>query len=541
MYGFLYEIGVVLVVSVVLGLFIHRIRQPIILGYILAGILIGPEIGLKIVTNPSNIQTIGKIGLILLLFVVALEIEIKKVLSLGKDVLLSGICSLSICVGLALIFFSLLGFSGEKSHEGLYLSLAFAISSTSIVVKLLYDKDQLDTLAGGMSLGILIIQDFYAILLFTLQPNLFNPSLSFFFLSILKGLALFFFTFLFSKYILSRIFHYIAKLPELVVLTSLGWCALISGLAGYIGFSMEMGALIAGMAISVFPFHLQIKTKVLSLRDFFLTLFFASLGMQVSFPDKHLLLLVLLASLFVIFSRFVSIYPILRIFKKGERTAFLTSLNLSQISEFSLVIVSLGISFGHISKDILNITIFVMIFTGIISSYFIEFNYEIYKRIERLLKKSSVGEERKKDMPARIIFLGFHRGLRNFLEEISERKEMLKDILVVDFSPEVLREVSYFGVKGIYGDVSHLDVLEHVGVSKAEIILSTLPDVLLRGTNNRELTKACRLLNPSAFIVATAAFPKEVEGLKEVGADDVILPYVLVGKYLATNIIKPEE
>ena len=279
MHGFLEDIGISIIVATIVGIIAHRIKQPIILGYLLAGVIIGPEIGPQLVTDPANIEIISEIGLILLLFIIGLEMNPQKVLSSGKQILLSGIGQFLLCVLLGVGFFILVGYklTGE-SLDALYLAVFCALSSTAIVVKLLYDKFELDTLPGRVTLGILIFQDVWAILVLAIQPNFMDPQIVPVGLAILKSLLLLGVGFMVSKYILRRLFEWIAKSPEIVVAISIGWCAILAGAAHSIGLSKEMGALIAGVSISTFPYSIHVTAKVLPLRDFFLTLFFGSPG-----------------------------------------------------------------------------------------------------------------------------------------------------------------------------------------------------------------------------------------------------------------------
>ncbi|MDI6788293.1 MAG: cation:proton antiporter, partial [Planctomycetota bacterium] len=391
MHSLLQDIGISIIVATIIGIVTYRIKQPIILGYLIAGALIGPEIGLKLITHPANIEIISEIGLIFLLFIIGLEMNIPKIITSGKQVIIAGLGQYLLCVLLGLGFFSLLGYGlSGKNITGLYLALLCALSSTAVVVKLLYDKFEMDTLAGRITVGVLIIQDIWAILILAFQPNLQNPHLSFFVVAILKTIALLGVGFLMSKYVLKHIYEWISKSPEMVVATSIGWCAFVAAAGGYIGLSKEMGALIAGLSISIFPYSLHITAKILPLRDFFLTLFFISLGMKILLPPFSLIFIVLGVVVFVIVSRFITVLPLLLLAGSGRRTGIITSLNLSQISEFSLVIAAIGVSYSHIGKDIMVIVIYAMSITCIISSYFIKYNHEIYLYLTRIISRFGI-------------------------------------------------------------------------------------------------------------------------------------------------------
>lgn len=537
MHGILPEIGIAILAATALGFIFQMLRQPVILGYLVAGALIGPEIGLNLVSDPANIEVISEIGLVLLLFIIGLELNPAKMLSSGRNLIYAGIGQFVICVLIGLGFFILLGYElGNGKLDALYLSLFCALSSTAIVVKLLYDKFELDTIPGRISLGILIFQDIWAILILALQPNFTNPQISLVALALAKGFLLLAIGFMLSRYVMRWIFDKIHNTPEMVVAMSIAWCALMAGIGSSIGMSKEMGALIAGAAIASFPYGVHVTAKVLPLRDFFLTLFFLSIGMKIPFPDGATLIMAAIIVAFVLVSRFLSIYPILTLAGSGRRTSFIASLNLSQISEFSLVVAAIGVSSGHIQQDIMTLIIFAMAITSVLSSYFIKGNHQIYVWFDGLMKKigmpsqatDKTTEESGEHYP--IVLLGFHRGARAFINKLEETApQTLSKILVIDFNLETLKELSDRNIKGIFGDISSMDTLEHAHVAKSSVILSTIPDMLLKRTNNLSLVHTCRTLAPNAFIVATADSTDQIENLKNKGANEVILPYSLIG------------
>src|SRR3954463_8375178 len=385
MHHLLYDIGIAVMAATLLGLVAHWLRQPILLGYLIAGGLVGPELGFGLIHGGESIEIISEMGLILLLFIIGLELNVKAVLASGRQLLAAGLGQFPICVALGAGVFALfgMGLSGQNA-DGLYLALMCGLSSTAIVVKLLYDKGELDTLPGRLTLGILVIQDVYAIFVLALQPNFANPSLA----PIAKAVAgtafLLVAGFLVSKYVLRRVFASIAKNPEMVLAVSVGWCACVAAAAGGMGLSKEMGALVAGLSIAAFPYSVHVTAKTLPLRDFFLTLFFVSLGMKITAPSSAIVAPVLGIVVFVIASRFASIYPLVVLTGAGRRAAFVASLNLAQISEFSLVIASLGVTYGHIGKGTVAITIYAMAIMAVLSSYAIRFSHPLFVLFDRL-------------------------------------------------------------------------------------------------------------------------------------------------------------
>ncbi len=542
MHGLIQDIGMAVTVATIIGIITHALRQPIIVGYLIAGIILGPEIGPQLITNTENIAVISEIGLILLLFVIGMELDLKAIIRSGRQILAAGIGQFPICAALGLILFYAMGFASSTGGNMavIYLALLCALSSTAIAVKSLNDKFEIETLTGRTSVGILVIQDLWVIFILAFQPNLNNLQPGIIGMAVLKSIGLVLVAIALSKYVLRYIFKSVSKSPELVISISLGWCAFMAGLAGYLDLSKEMGALIAGVSISLFPYRVHVAAKTLPLRDSFLILFFVSLGMKIVAPEPTLILQTLGISCFIIVSRFISVIPILLISGGSLRTGFITSLNISQLSEFSLVVASIGVGLGHIPADLLAVLIYTMALTSISSSYFIKFNHQIFSVFQKALDAvtgSSAGAEKAEieTEPAHTIFiLGCHRGAMSFLQKVSEKHpHLLPRIIVLDYNLEVLREMKAMKVKGVFGDISQLDTLVHLHIDKAQVIISTIPDVLLKGTSNLELVTMCRSIAPEATIIATADQSSHIENLKRHGANEVLLPYSMAGDFLA--------
>ena len=539
------NIGLCVIVAAALAFVANKLRQPAILAYLLAGVLIGPEIGFRLITDPEIIEVISEIGLILLLFIIGLEMDLKKLRASGRPVLVTGVTQFLICAALGIPFFLLLGFRlGDANAVGgefglFYMAVAAAISSTMIVVKLLYDKFELDTVPGRITLGILVFQDIWAIIVLALQPNLRNPQLTPLAASFGKGVLLVALSLLISRYVLPRLFRSVAKVPELVLVMALAWCFLVCAAASYSGLSREMGALIAGVALSTFPYSLDVIAKVISIRDFFVTLFFVALGMKIPMPTASILGLAAVTSLFLIASRFLSIFPALYLMRFGHRVSLIPAINLSQISEFSLVVASLGLAFGHINSQVVSLIIFVFVITSTTSTYMINYNYQLYRSLSRALSAlhmkdiaaEEAGTEDSSGVAHKpIVFLGFFREASAILHEFElrgseeSRHSLLDDILVIDFNPVVYNELRRRGIACLYGDVAHMETLHHARIHHAELVVSTIPDHILKGTSNERLLKKIRQLCPHAKAVVTAESPQRALDLYDLGADFVFIP-----------------
>ena len=367
------------IVTATAGAFVAKLfRQPLLLGYLAAGIVIGETQGLGLIQT-GVIEPIAELGLILLLFMIGLEIDLKKLKGSGGPVIAAGVLQFPIGVALGLLVAPLLGFHFVTGQFApLYIAVAAALASTMIVVKLLYDRQELDTLPGRITLGVLVFQDLWAILFLAVQPDLRNPAPGVILLSLAKATLLVGFALVVSRYVLPALFRFIAKVPELMVSGALAWCFLVALIAERLGLSLEMGALIAGVSLSTFPYNLDVIAKVISLRDFFITLFFVTLGTRVPRPDANVIWAAVALSVFLILSRFVALTPLLYSFKRGNRASVIPALNLSQISEFSLVICSIGLGLGHIDQRVLSVVVFTLVITSVTSTYAIQFNHEIY-------------------------------------------------------------------------------------------------------------------------------------------------------------------
>jgi Kef-type K+ transport system membrane component KefB len=529
----LLQISIALIMAAALAFTARWARQPLILAYIAAGVIVGDTEGLGWVRS-SDIEPISELGLLLLLFMIGLEIDIKKLRHAGKAVIAAGIGQFLICVALGFAFVSLIAV-GSGRFDSVYFAVCCALSSTMIVVKLLYDKFELDTIPGRVTLGVLIFQDIWAILFLALQPTLNHPEALPILLSLVKGVALVAAAFLAARYALPVIFRSVATVPEAMLITALAWCFGVSLLAAFLGLSREMGALVAGVSISAFPYNLDVVAKIISLRDFFITLFFVALGTRIPRPTPDILITAAAVSVFVIVSRFISISPVLHWLKNGNRVSIVPALNLSQISEFSLVICTIGVTLGHVSERLLSIVVFTLVITAVLSTYGILYNHEIFTFLNPWLKKVGVRdigdteEERSHEHSDKdIVFLGFSRYASSLLEELLAIDSNLgKRIRVIDFNPQVKRELDRRGISNLYGDVSHLDTLKHAKVDHAKVLLSTIPDSILKGTTNLRLLRQVQQLAPDAKVLVTADFFYLARQLYDEAATFVFIPRLM--------------
>ncbi|QJE97258.1 cation:proton antiporter [Luteolibacter luteus] len=527
------DIAWCIIAAWVVGVLCQLIRQPLLIAYLVAGFAIGPN-GFKFITSPDSIRTMSEIGLVLLLFMIGLEMDLKKMLGSGRAIMITALVQICGSVALGWMIFRYVG-PAASSLEAIYLAVAVAMSSTVIIVKLLHDKRELETLAGRITMGILVLQDVGVILFLAIQPNLKDPAIAPLAMAVIRVLQLVGAAYFSGRFLLPPIFKMVARRPELVLVGALAWCFAMAGLAGYLGLSREMGALLAGVMVSTFPYTLDVVARITSIRDFFVTLFFVSLGMIIPLPTWEYILWMLVFSSVLIMTRLITVFPTLFRSGLGQRMSLLPALNLSQLSELSLVLLAIGKASGDVSDKTISITAFSFAFLAVLSTYAITGSETILRRISPLLRKvgfpdlpAATHEVDEREETARIFLLGFSWTASSLLEEITRgHPALLSQLRVVDFNPETAAKLRERGVSVVYGDVSRPEVLEHTGIDRAQVIICTLPDGILRGASNRRMLAQLRALNPEAEIIVHAEKLADAEALYAEGASYVITPRLL--------------
>lgn len=526
-HSLLSDIGLSILAATACSHAARALRQPLLLGYVAGGVLLGSHLGFGLVTSEHSVELISEIGLILLLFIIGLEISLPDLRRMGRSMILLGVAQFVLCV---LVGYAALG-AGPARFDRLYLSIGLALSSTLIVVKLLHDKFELTTTAGRLTVGLLVLQDVWAIVFMAVQPNLLDPALGGILKSLVLGAALIAFAFLFSRFALGRLLAKAGRTPELVLLTSVAWCFLIAGLAAEAGLSKEMGALIAGLSIAAFPYGADVISKISGVRDFFVTLFFVSLGLKVPVPTWQLAGQSLALAALVLLTRLVSVAPAAAALGYGWRVGAVAALNLSQISEFSLVIMALGAGYGHVSQGASALMLSAMLLSAILSTYIIQFNDGLARLLVALLEKVGLRADRptgkaaaEGDVARDIVILGFFRDGEALLEAVdAQAPDLPPRILVVDYNPAVRRKLEERGYRWAYADLAHPETLHHLGIEQASVVLCTVSDTFLKGITNRRLLAHLKRLAPKARYVMTADDPQEAERLRRDGAHQVVV------------------
>jgi Kef-type K+ transport system membrane component KefB len=540
------DIALGIVFAAVLGHVARLLRQPLLVGYIAGGILLSSQMGFGLVTDAESIDLISEIGLILLLFIIGLEIDLRELRRLGRSMLALGVSQFVINSLLGVAFFSWLGYRvGDGRFDLVYLSIVISLSSTLIVVKLLREKFELKVLSGRLTLGVLVVQDICAIVFMAVQPSLDEPSVLRIAQSIAGGGVLVGVAFLASRYLLAPVLETSAPRPELVLISSVAWCFAISGFADELGLSREMGALIAGVSISTFPYGSDVISKVTGVRDFFVTLFFVALGMKVPVPSGDLLGQAVLIVLFVFVSRAIAVIPIARLLGDGFYAGTVTTLNLAQISEFSLVILTLGAGYGHVSERTSAVVLTAMILTSLVAPYVIAWNDRIARLLLRPVMGGAVvgpgGSGVATARPApEIVLLGHFRIAQAVLDLVEVQAPELKGrITLVDYDANRAHGVVARGFRWEYGDLANPDALEHLGIEEARVVVTTISDTFLKGISTRRLVGNLRRMAPHAIIVMTGEEKTDAEDLLRAGADHVLIPGELTGERILELLTGP--
>ncbi|OIO63190.1 hypothetical protein COY26_02085 [Candidatus Woesearchaeota archaeon CG_4_10_14_0_2_um_filter_33_10] len=551
-----FDIGLIIIVATIVGYLARLLKQPLIPAYILTGLVIGPILGL--VEDSTIILTLSEIGIAFLLFVVGLELSLKKLRDVASIAVFGGfmqfvsLFSFGFLISIALHFAKI---------EAIYIALIVAFSSTMVVVKLLSDKRELDTLHGRIIIGFLLMQDLIAIIALSVLTTLNTFSIAILIISLLKGVVLLSVAVIASKFILPGLFRFAAKSQELLFLMALTTCFSFCIFSNYIGqiiicffsipffdnmvlgdvlellkpgFSIAIGAFIAGVSIANLPYNVEIIGKVKPLKDFFATIFFVSLGLELLLGEMRTILLPLVVfTLFVIIFKPLLTIVICSLFNYKKRVSFLTSISLAQVSEFSLIIVAQGLILGHISEGLFSLTVLLAIITITLTSYFIQFDNSMYIRLSGFLQMfEKIGTKTKKmeylpeDKKTDVILCGYNRIGYSIVRTIQKIK---KSLLIVDFNPDVIKRLIAGKIPCMYGDVGDSEVLERLELNKAEMVISTVPEE----QDNLLLIKKTKDVNKKALIFVTANQVEEALKLYDAGADYVILPHLLGGEHVS--------
>ena len=528
------SISIIIGIAALLTILARAIKQPPIIAYLVAGVIVGP-IALGLVGQGSQtsefLQIFARIGVALLLFIVGLSLDFRVLKEFGKVAALVGIGEIIVTSSIGFLISLALGFSFTPA---LYLAAALAFSSTVVIVKILSDKKEIDTLHGRIALGILIVEDFVAAIVLMLIPALQSGYPQTIFLEIGKIAGLIVAIFLVSIFIVNKLIHHLAKHQETLFLFGIAWALVLAGTFNYFGLSMEIGALIAGMSLASSKYTLELGGKIKPLRDFFVVLLFVFFGSRLVGPlDWTIIKEALILSAFIFIGKPIIVMTFVRFFGFKKRTTFLTGSSLAQISEFSLILILIGFNLGQLDQSFMNLAILVSLITIGISSYSIHYSHRLFNKFSNfldILENGNVMKEKKREEKIfDIVLFGYHRIGYKILQTL---KKQNANFVVVDYNPKVILSLEKIGVNCMYGDAADSDFLSEMHLNKSKIIISTIPQEEANSTIREHLKK----VNSKATFIATAEQPRAALDLYEQGVDYVIVPHHLGGSFVSTIV-----
>lgn len=528
MSSFLQDFAVIMLLVVIISYLVKLLRQPIIIGYVLAGVLFSLS-SAKGYSSSREILIISELGITFLLFLIGLDFSLKNFKYFGKDILIAtGMQSLCF-FGIALWISREFGYSWPQS---VYLSILFVFSSTLLVAKYLEDKKETNTLHGKIIISTLMLQDFLAIFILTFLGLFYEPSLSQATLTILGGIALLIIAYLFAKYFLNFLLKRALRFPELFFIFSLGVCFFFVYLSPALGYSASVGAFIAGVTLANTAYKNDIYGRLKPLILFFSMLFFLGLGLQVkiNFGMKTVYLILILCLLNLLLKPAI-IFLTLKMRGYDSKTAFLSGLNLAQMSEFGIIILASGTVSGLVSPELMSLGIISLSLTMVLSSYYIKYDSKIYhyfswhfQQFDRFFNELFTGKkispEPVKVSDYNVLFFGYYDISREVYDKL---KSIGKSILVIENDPVNIRLLKKENIPYLYNSLVSPDFFSRFKFEKVDFAVSSLVDL----EENKMIIRHLKERNPKTTVIVTAKSIRESIVLYDHNADYVIYPFYL--------------
>jgi Kef-type K+ transport system membrane component KefB len=498
MHGAFAEFALLLLICALAGALFVRLRQPVLIAYIVVGIVVGPAV-LGLVGAHEQIDLLAQVGVAVLLFVVGLKLDLHHIRHIGPVALATGLGQLAFTIAFG--FLLVLGL-GKGWLEALYVAVALTFSSTIIIVKLLSDKRELDSLHGRIAVGFLIVQDLAVVVAMMAMSALRgsggaggdDASL----LGVLGSLAWRLaaaaaLLFVLMRWVLPAVVSAMARSQELLLVFAIAWGVALAALGEWAGFSKEAGAFLAGFSLASTPYREAMNARLTSIRDFLLLFFFIDLGakLELSTLGAEVGPAVVL-SLFVLIGNPLIVMAIMGIMGYRKRTGFLAGLTVAQISEFSIVFVAMGITLGHVGVQALGLTTLVGLVTITVSTYMILYSQPLYERLapwlgwferRRPFRELAVEQTGAVDGAAEVIVFGLGRYGSRLLQQL--RADGVQAI-GVDFDPEAVRALQRQGLPVHFGDGEDPEFLQTLPLAQARWIVTTFPQL----ESNRALLHA---------------------------------------------------
>lgn len=534
-----YELTALVVLAGVIGFAGVLLRQPMIVSFIAVGVIAGPS-ALNIVQSHEHIELLAELGIVVLLFLVGLKLDLKLIRTLGPVALATGLGQVAFTSAIGYLLGMALGLGPVTS---VYVGVALTFSSTIIIVKLLSDKREVDSLHGRIAVGFLIVQDLVVVLAMMVlsafgigaHEGLKGSPLAHIGSVLIYGLFMLAFVLLFIRFLANPLMSRIARSQELLITFAIGWAALLAAIGSQSGFSKELGGLLAGISIASTPFREAIVARLASLRDFLLLFFFIALGLQL---DLSLLgaqvLPAMIFSAFVLVGNPLIVMAIMGFMGYRKRTGFLAGLTVAQISEFSLIFMAMGLSLGHVSAEAPGLVTLVGLITIATSVYMITYSHGLYSKLDPWLsifeRKKPYREEALESQPMEkgefdVILFGLGRygkAIAHFLHQEGF------NLLAVDFNPDEVRRWRKQGHPVMYGDASDPSFLGALPLQGVKWVISALPQHevgVTHGDPRLALIDGLKHHEYSGGIAISTQQIHDVKALKERGATLVLLPF----------------
>ena len=536
------EMAVLLLFAAAVGALGIRLRQPLIVAFIAVGILAGPSV-LGWVSANDQIDLLAKFGITLLLFVVGLKLDLHIIRTMGPVALATGLGQV--------VFTSIIGYLiaiafGMSPVAALYVAVALTFSSTIIIVKLLSDKREVDTLHGRIALGFLIVQDLVVVLVM-IGLNALNATgevtlTQAAFAILLKGTGFLLFVGLAMWYLLPWLLHMLSRSQELLVLFGIAWGVALAALGATLGFSKEVGAFVAGVSLASTPYRDALGARLTSLRDFLLLFFFLDLGARLDLGLLGTQLVEsLVFSLFVLIGNPLIVMVIMGVLGYRSRTSFLAGLTVAQISEFSLILGALGLSLGHIDRETMGLITLVGLITISVSTYMIIYSHPLYERLAPWLgvfERNRPHRETEQDaVPNDAVPLVILFGLGRYGNSIARTlRERGWRVLGVDINPDLTRAGDSMGYPVMFGDAEDPEFIATLPLRRAQSVVSTARERHV----NLSLIHLLRSHGYDGRIAITAQAPNDVARLEQAGADLILVPYADAAREAADRIMAPD-
>lgn len=527
-------LSLIIVIGALVSLFMRSIRQPAMIGYIFTGILVGPAV-LHISKSPDTLTVFGSIGIALLLFIIGLGMNPRVVGEVGRP---SVITAISHMIATGLIAFLILSGLGLSHNAAVFVAIGMTVNSTIVALKLLSDKREQGRLYGKLTVGISLVEDIIAAVLLLFVASAQNghwlsmgPLTGLVFKGALVGLAMY----LLSVYVLPRAQKLLSSDQELLFLTAIAIGLGSAALLAKIGLSMEVGALAAGVLLSPQPYAQEVAARLRPLRDFFVIVFFISLGTELTFSNfSNLILPIIVGTLVVVIVKPMFIMAAMGYLGYTKRTSFMTAAALSQVSEFSIIFLILANQKGLVTHQDVSLLTFIALASIAASTYLVTYSDRVYKLVESrldLFERKKLATEKLIKEDNDLVLFGYQRGGHEFINLF---KKMKKRYVVIDYDPEVIDTVEQRKINYLYGDATDIELLEEAGVDHAKLVVSTIPDFEV----NKILLNYMRSKNPRAITIVHADDPFEAAKLYEAGASYVVLPHYIGSEKVSEFIAK---